>query len=379
MRTKTAFGGMRAVFLTMAIVLASSPLVWAQLPGQGVLDDTDPALYASVQALIAHDPDIANNPELADLVRQVAEATALDPRERSAITHEVFQMHQEGVDVNTVIPSDVREAAREEFAKMQGQMQEQLETLRATDPEAAQELELMMREGELQMQAFESGEHYTPSPEMVAHAEGMMHEWESDMIAQGAPPEYIEQAHQEFAMWSSGEIGGMLGGLGQEVGGPGGMPTPEQMQAMVDSGQMTPEQLQMAKDYMQAGSEAYQAGMETYQAGMESYQAGMEAYQTGMEAYQAGMEYGQVMEQQYIEQYAPENQNYDNLQQQQFDQSQPPPTEYKIRENTHIADHDGDPFTLESHQHEIFRHVNDPLDPNDDTCHDHATDQTVSC
>ena len=93
------------------------------------------------------------------------------------------------------------------------------------------------------------------------------------------------------------------------------------MQAMVDAGQMTPEQLQMAHEYMSGGFEAFGP----VGGGFESYQAGMESYQAGMEAYQAGMEYGQVMEQQYIEQFHPENMNYDNLQQQQFDQYQPPP------------------------------------------------------
>lgn len=282
------------------VVLQGPSLAWAQL------ETVDPALHAAVEALVAHDPEIVNDPELAELCRTVAEATVLDPAERAAVTNEVVALQREGVDLSTVIPTEVREAAREQWTQVQSQMREQLETLRATDPQRAQEVELMMREGEQCMLAFESGEHYTPSAEMVSHAEGMMREWESDMLAQGAPPEYIDRARQEFAAWSSGE----MVGPGHEFGGPGpgGMPSLEQMEQMVAGGQMTPEQLQMATEYMQGG--------------FESYQAGMEAYHTGME-------YGQVMEQQYMEQYAaeynytpPENMNYDNLQQQQFEQTQ---------------------------------------------------------
>jgi hypothetical protein len=123
----------------------------------------------------------------------------------------------------------------------------------------------MMHEGERQMQAFESGERYTPSEEMVAHAEGMMREWESDMVAHGAPPEFVERAREEFARWSSGEMEmGMMGGPGHEMMGPGGAPSPEQMQAMVDAGQMTPEQFQMAQEYM-ANPEAFAAGHPGYE------------------------------------------------------------------------------------------------------------------
>ena len=308
-----------AVFVAVGLVVLQTPsLAWAQL------ETVDPALHAAVEALIQNDPLIANDSELAQLCREIAEATVLDPRERSAVTNEVAAIHREGVDINTIIPTEVREAAREQFNQMQGQMREQIEAMRVADPEQAREMELMMREGERQMLAFESGEHYTPSPEMVAHAEGIMHEWEADMAAHGAPPEMIERARTEFAAWSSGEMTEVMGmmGPGHEMGGPAGMPTPEQMQAMVDGGQMTPEQFQMAQEYMQGGVEAFGP-----MGGFESYQAGMETYQAGMEAYQAGMEYGQVMEQQYMEQYQMEqqyfeNQNYDNLQQQQFEQVQ---------------------------------------------------------
>jgi hypothetical protein len=307
------------------VVLQVPSSVWAQL------ETVDPALHAAVEALIANDPTIANDSELAEICRQVAEATVLDPAERAAVTSEVVALHREGVDVGTVIPTEVREAAREQFNQVQGQMREQLETLRATDPQRAQEVELMLQEGERCMLAFESGEPYTPSPEMVAHAEGMMREWESEMLANGAPPEYIERAREEFARWSSGEMTEMMEmmGPGHEMGGPGGMPSLEQMEQMVANGQMTPEQFQMAQEYMQGGFEAFgpMGGFESYQAGMEAYHAGME-YGQMMEQYGAMMEqYGQMMEHQYMEQYQMEqqyfeNQNYDNLQQQQFENVQ---------------------------------------------------------
>src|SRR3989338_885426 len=226
-----------AVFVAVGLVVLQAPsLAWAQL------ETVDPALHAAVEALVAHDPEIVNDPELAELCRTVAEATVVDPRERAAVTNEVIALQREGVDVSTVIPTEVREAAREQWTQVQGQMREQLETLRAADPQRAQEVELMMQEGERQMLAFESGEHYTPSPEMVAHAETMMHEWESDMVANGAPPEFIERAREEFARWSSGEMNEMMGmmGPGHEMGGPGpgGMPSVEQMEQMVANGQM---------------------------------------------------------------------------------------------------------------------------------------------
>jgi len=328
-----------AIVASGLVMLQWPSLAWAQL------ETVDPVLHAAVEALVAHDPDIVNDPELAELCRTVAEATVVDPRERSAVTNEVIALQREGVDLSTVIPTEVREAAREQFSRVQGQMREQLETLRATDPQRAQEVELMMQEGERCMLAFETGEQYTPSPEMVAHAEGMMREWETEMLANGAPPEYIERARTEFAAWSSGEMTEMMGmmGPGHEMGGPGGMPTPEQMQAMVDAGQMTPEQFQMAQEYMQGGFEAFGP-----MGGFESYQAGMEAYHTGMEAYQAGMEYGQMMEQQYMEQYAteynytpPENMNYDNLQQQQFDNYQQPPGPHTLVQDNPPGQEDG--------------------------------------
>src|SRR3989338_2930009 len=130
-----------AVVVASGLVVLQAPsLAWAQL------ETVDPALHAAVEALVMNDPAIVNDPELADLCRQVAEATVLDPAERAAVTSEVVALHREGVDLSTIIPTEVREAAREQFTQVQGQMREQLETLRATDPQRAQEVELMMRE-----------------------------------------------------------------------------------------------------------------------------------------------------------------------------------------------------------------------------------------
>jgi len=129
-------------------------------------------------------------------------------------------------------------------------MQAEAEALRASDPDRARGIELMIREGERQMTAFEQGERYVPSPEMVSHAQDMFRDWESGMLAQGAPPEFVEAARNEFARWSSGEMQVAFGGPGHDVAGPhGGPPSVEQMQAMG----MTTEQIQMAQQY-EAGS-----------------------------------------------------------------------------------------------------------------------------
>ena len=346
--------------VVVAAMVVQTPIAWAQLA------DIDPALHAAVEALVTSDPEVASNPELAELCRTVAEATILDPRERAAVTREVVAMHQEGVDVGTVIPQEVREAAREQFAKVQGDMREKLEALQASNPEMAREMELMMREGERQMLAFESGDRYTPSSEMVAHAETMMREWETDALAQGAPPEMVERAREEFARWSSGEMTEMMEmmGPGHEMMGmgPGEMPSLEQMEAMVAGGQMSPEQLQMAKEYMQGGFEQMgPAGFESYHAGMESYQAGMESYQAGMEAYQAGTELGQQMEQQYKEYMQVENLNYDTQQQQNAER-----TEF-VPHPGHLVDQDNNPGTPDqAHIHEVHVHA-------DGARHDHTT------
>jgi len=323
--------------MTLGLAVPAPVVVWAQLA------DVDPALHAAVEALVTSDPEVASNPELGELCRTVAEATILDPAERAAVTREVVALHREGVDVNTVIPQGVRDAARTQFTEWQGRAQAELETLRATNPELARERELFLREGDRAMRAFESGERYTPSTEMVAHAEGMMREWEQDALAHGASPEMIERAREEFARWSSGEMAQMMEamGPGHEMmgpGGPGEMPSLEQMEAMVAGGQMTPEQLQMAKEYMQGGFEHFgPAGFESYQAGMESYQAGMEAYHAGME--QQYMEYTQV-----------ENLNYDTQQQQTFET-------YETATHTHEDQ--------TAHQHTIHVH-------GDGTRHDHT-------
>lgn len=333
--------------LVAGLILQIAPRVaWAQLA------EVDPALSAAVESLIKNDPIVANDQELAQLCRQVAEATVVDPRERAAVTTEVVTMHREGVDISALVPSEVREAAREEFARLQGQMTEKLETLRTADPEKAREVELMMREGEQCMLAFEQGERYVPSQEMVAHAEGMFHEWEADAVSRGASPEFVERARTEFTMWSAG--GGemmeamMAGGgpsqMGEFGSEPGHMPTTEQMQAMMDSGQMTPEQLQMAKDFMQHGGfEGMPQGSEGmvhgFEGGFSAAGSGFEANAPTFEQLQHDFGNFAPTEQQYheivqqaeqqfheqLEQYQPENQNYDTLQQQQFDQVQPPP------------------------------------------------------
>jgi len=187
-----------AVLVASAMVV-QAPVAWARLA------DVDPALHAAVEALVTSDPEVARDPELADLCRNIAEATVTDPRERAAVTGEVVELYREGVDLSTIIPEGVREAAREQYTRMQGEMQREVERIRTTDPERAREMELMMREGERQMVAFETGERYTPSREMVAHAETKMREWEADAIARGAPPEFVERARGDFARWSSGE------------------------------------------------------------------------------------------------------------------------------------------------------------------------------
>ena len=168
-----------------------------------------------------------------------------DIQERVAVTREAAVMQREGIDVKTIIPDAVRETARGQFTRVQGEMQREAERLRSIDPERAKGIELLMREGERTMKAFESGERYTPSPEMVAHAQEMFKTWESDMVSRGAPPEFVERAKMEMARYSSGE-GMMFGGPAHEFGGPGpggGMPSIEQMQAMG----MTAEQIQMAQ------------------------------------------------------------------------------------------------------------------------------------
>jgi hypothetical protein len=175
-------GAALAALVAMGLSVQSSPLAWAQL------ETADPALNAALEALVAHDPEISNNPELAQICRDVAEATLRDPQERAAITREVEQLYREGVDLSSVIPPEVREAAREEFGRVQEQMRGELEALRSSNPESAREMELMMQEGERAMAAFESGERYVPSTEMVSHAREMFTEWETDMRSQGAPP-----------------------------------------------------------------------------------------------------------------------------------------------------------------------------------------------
>ncbi len=340
--------------LVVGLSLQAPPMAWAQLR------EVDPALDAAVEALILHDPAMVSDPELAQLCRQVAESTVENPRERAAVIGEAAALMREGIDLSTVIPTEVREAARERFAAVQGQMREQLETLRTTDPEKAKEVELMMREGERQMEAFTRGEHYVPSPEMMEHAREMFGDWKEAMMGQGAPPEMLARAEMEFTQWSGGEMLGTMG-PGHEFGGPaGGMPSPEQMEAMVAAG-MTPER--------------FMSGGMTWEGGPHE---GMnfEAYGPGpMEA----MEFASPQQMEHfrevMEQYRPESQTNDILAQQKFDLVQPPSGETLVRTENHVADHNDDGDTtdpVDTHPHEVFRH-------SDGTCHDHGTGGATSC
>lgn len=250
-------GVMGNALVALAMTLQGSPLAWAQLV------EVDPVLHAGVEALVTSDPEIARDPEFAQLCRSIAEAVVLDPRERAAVTQEAAVLEREGIDLNTVISPEVRETARARFNEVQTRMQAEAETLRASDPERAKGIDLMIREGERQMTALEQGERYTPSTEMVAHAQDMFRDWESGMLVQGAPPEFVEAARNEFTRWSSGEMN-MMGGPGQGPGshpgeamGPGGM-----FEQMTTQGILTPEQLQAARDMMQQGTQAGQFAAE---------------------------------------------------------------------------------------------------------------------
>ena len=358
--------------LIVGLTVQASPVAWAQL------ETADPVLHAAVTALLQSDPDCQKDPELAATIRQMAEATATDPRERVGVTHEVAAIHREGIDIGTIIPKDaVHEAAREGFGKMQEQARQGLESL---PPEERQRAELMMGEATRQFEAWESGEKYVPSEAMKQEAEKMFQEWAKD-----ASPQEVEFARAEFSHWSAGELTGpggefgpgheMMGpgGPGQEMGGPGGMPSLEHMQAMVDAGQMTPEQLTMAKEYMQQGG--FEGNVGPGAGGFEAYGPGGGTEYQGMNPQEAfehwagteGQSFSPEQVEQYremAEQYRPENQNYDNLQQQHFDQYQPPPggtppPPPEVLVATH--DHDGNGIPDEYH-----------YDTNGDGIADHA-------
>lgn len=298
----------------IAGVVVSSPAAWAQL------DTADPVLAAAVEALIAHDPDVAQNPELAALCREIAEATVSDPRERAAVTYEAAVLQREGVDVSTVISPEVRDAARGEFEKMQEQARQGLESLPL---EERQRAELMMQEASRQFDAWEGGEKYVPSDAMRQEAEHMFNEW-----AETASPEQRAFAERMFTEWSAGEMPGPnFGemGPGHEVG-PGNMPSIEQMQAMG----MSPEQIQMAQDMPHGGM------MPDGMMPTEGFGPGPSQEFPGaspMEAFEHWAAEGHMspeMETQYREmaetyQHEFENQNYDTAQSTHFDAFQPPP------------------------------------------------------
>lgn len=254
-----------ATALLVAGLVLPSPVAWAQLA------TVDPALAASVDALVANDPELTGDPELAELCRTVAEATVLDPRERAAVTREAAELVRQGTDLSEVIPDEVRQAAREQFVQMQGDLQEKLETLRATDPEAARELELMMREGEAQMRAFENGGEYIPSTEMVAHAQETFGEWKDVMLEQGVPADLVARAEAEFAQWSGGGMSFsdmVQAGPGDEMQGP---PTAEHLQQMASEGQISQEQF----GQMMADLEAWTNGDDATRAALMEQYGGM--------------------------------------------------------------------------------------------------------
>jgi hypothetical protein len=234
------------------------------------LQEVDPALHAAVEALIQHDPAVSNDPELAAIVRDVAEATVHDPVERAVVTREVVELQREGIDVRSVIPPEVREAARDGFQEVRGQMEARIEVLRATDPEAAREMELRMNEGDRVMRAFEAGERYMPSPEIVQHAREMFRDWETQAIASGASDRDLMMARAGLESFYRGEMmgpggPGTGGPMGFELGGgpgpfgPGpeggapmmGPPSQEQLQAAVDAGQISQAEFTRAMEGLQ--------------------------------------------------------------------------------------------------------------------------------
>ena len=149
-----------------------------------------------------------------------------------------------------------------------------------------------------------------------------------------------------------------------EVGGPGEMPNLEQMEAMVASGQMTPEQLEMAKEYMQGGMEHMgPGGFEPMGPGGMEMQgmSPMEAFEQmagamGEYATPEQMEQYREMAETYQKEF--ENQNYDNTQFQQFENFQPTPGGEVL---VAVHDHTADGFPDEYH-----------YDTNGDMIADHA-------
>lgn len=371
-------GAIMRLLVAVGLMGQSAPAAWAQLR------EVDPALDVAVEALIAHDPVVANDPELADLCRQVAEATIIDPRERSAVTQEVAALQREGVDLATVIPTEVREAAREQFTAVQGQMQEQLETLRTSDPEKAKEVELMMREGERQMDAFSRGENYTPSPEMLEHAKDMFGEWKESLLEQGAPPEMLARAEVEFTRWAGGEMTGPMG-MGGDLG-PGqdmGPPPAEHFGSLLAEGKITQEEYSTAMEGLEAWKAA-EGDPDKMKELMEKYGGSPEFSHDqplhdmpefmgpNFDPAQAPEIYREMMEQHQFEfeqnfrefeQFQPpENNTYDNLQQQQFDNFNPPPGGTPPAEVL-VATHDHNSDTVPDEYH---------YDTNSDGLADHA-------
>jgi len=250
MRTLTA-----AVVLGMVLTGPGGNMAWAQLE---TLEAVDPALKVACEALIDHDPALAD-PELKEIFLEVAEATVEDPIERAAVTKEVLDLQQEGVNVMEAIPSKVRETARTEFAKVREKMQADLEALRTTDPDAAKEMELAIREGERCMLAFEAGERYVPSPEMVTHAKEVFESWKENAVANGVSDRELRMAELSFQAFSQGETMPMMeGGFGQMGGEP---PTETEINQMVQDGFITADQAAKIQEASQVTDPAAREAM----------------------------------------------------------------------------------------------------------------------
>jgi len=254
---------MRVMGLLMVGLAVPSPIAWAQM--DPAILERDPILALTIEAAVKADPDLQKDLELRGMVEQLAKDCLTDPRARAEITYEVGQVRAEG-GAEKVISKDVLTAVRSEtsttFASREADMRKALEAMPANSTERKM-AELNMEHGRAVMEAYAKGEASPPPPrEMVAHAQEMFKEWSEKS---GASPREIEMAKFSMERFASGEMamggGGFGPGHGGELGGPaGGMPSAEQMQQMVASGQMTSEQMKMAQEYMAHGPEAFGPG-----------------------------------------------------------------------------------------------------------------------
>lgn len=183
------------------------PTAVAQLATQ------DPALGAGVEALIAADPEVRGNPALAQLCRDVAEATVHDPGVRAEVIREArVVMPRDGIDPQQVVTPEVRQAARTEFARMQERMREEARRLHDSDPDAARGIEFQLEEAGRQLRALERRERYVPSEAMVRHANEAFERWQQDAWTRGMPEEMLALARADFVRWTPGGIGGATPG-----------------------------------------------------------------------------------------------------------------------------------------------------------------------